>query len=158
MQTESANTPEAAPKNLVQLSIPTPDGAAQTEAMTAATYAKGFSIVTASDSVKAQEARARINTKIKTLTEARLTMTRPIDAAKKVIMDFFAGPIALLEQAKGVFDQKIIAFDNEQDRLRRIEQQRQDEIVAKERRRLQAIADEAARKANEEAAEKRRLA
>jgi len=144
--------------NLVDLKIPQPDGDAATEAMTALTYATEFAIATASDSMKAQEARARLNTKIKTLTEARLALTRPIDVAKKTIMDFFAAPIAKLEEAKRTLDRKIIAWDDEQERIR-LEAQRKAEAEAEtERRRLQAIADEAKRKADEEAAAKRRAA
>lgn len=154
---ETAHTPET-PRNLVQLSIPTPDSKESDSAMTMVAYAEQFAIETTSDSAKAQEARARINTRIKTMTESRLIMTRPLDAAKKTIMDWWNAPISALERAKVIFDKKIIAYDTEQDRLRRLEQQRQEEIAAKERRRLQAIAEEATRKANAEAAEKRRLA
>ncbi len=146
------------PKNLVQLSIPTPAGDAASEAMTAVTYAESFTVTTSSDSAKAQEARARINTKIKALNDARLALTRPIDAAKKVIMDFFAGPVAQFERAKVALDGKILAYDKQQEALRKAEQRRLDKIAEDERRRLQAIADETARKAREEADKKRREA
>ena len=153
-QPESA----AAPQNLVQLSIPTPPGDAAQEAMTAVTYAQAFAITSASDSAKGQEARARLNTKIKTLTEARLSLTRPIDAAKQKIMDFFKDPIAKLTLARDMIDDKVLAWDNEQERIRQAEQRRLDEIARKERERLQMIADEAKRKADAEAAEIRRKA
>jgi len=152
-------SPEAeAPKNLVQLSIPTPAGDAASEAMTAVAYAESFAVGSVSDSAKAQEARARINTKIKALNDARLALTRPIDQAKKVIMDFFAGPVTQFERAKVALDRKIIAYDNEQEEIRRVEQRRLDKIAEDERRRLQAIADETARKAREEADKKHREA
>lgn len=144
--------------NLVQLMIPRPPGDESQESNRALIYAEGFAVTTPSDSAKAQEARARLNTRIKTLTDARMTLTRPIDAAKKTIMDFFAGPIATLTKAKGILDDKVIAFDNEQERLRKVEQARLDNIAEDERRRLQAIADEAKRKADAEAAEKRKEA
>ena len=144
--------------NLVDLKIARPDGDAAGEAMTALTYAESFAITTSSDSVKAQEARARLNTRIKALTDARMTLTRPIDASKKVIMDFFAGPLTTLERAKRLFDQKIIAYDDEQELIRLEAQRKAEAEAAKERRRLQEIADAAQRKAEAEAAEKRRLA
>jgi hypothetical protein len=154
-----APSPDAiAPKNLVQLSIPTPDGDAASESNTALIYAESFAVASASDSAKAQEARARLNTRIKMLTEARMALTRPIDAAKKTIVDFFAGPISTLTRAKGIFDQKILAYDDEQEELRKAEQRRLDKIAEDERKRLQAIADETARKAREEADKKRREA
>lgn len=151
--------PEAAapaPKNLVQLSIPTPAGDAANEAMTAVTYAESFTIADASDSAKAQEARAKINTKIKALNDARLALTRPIDVAKKTIMDFFAGPVAQFERAKVALDRKIIAYDNAQEELRRAEQRRLDAIAETERRRLQAIADEDRRKSEAKAEQLRK--
>lgn len=148
----------ALPKHLVQLSIPTPAGDAAQEAMTAVAYAKAFSVVTASDSAKGQEARARLNTRIKVLTEARLSLTRPIDAAKKVIMDFFAGPILQFTEARDAIDEKVLAYDREQDRVRQAEQRRLDKIAEDERKRLQDIADEAKRKADAEAAAKRKAA
>lgn len=126
--------------------------------MSAMTYAETFAITTSSDSVKAQEARARLNTKINTLKDARMTLTRPLDAAKKTIIDFFAAPILKLERAKNLFDQKIIAWDDEQDRIRQEEQRRVEAKAAAERKRLQDIADEAKRKADAEAAEKRKAA
>ena len=144
--------------NLVDLKIPQPDGDAATEAMTALTYATDFAIATASDSMKAQEARARLNTKIKTLTEARLALTRPIDAAKKTIMDFFASPIAKLEEAKKVLDRKIIAWDDEQERIRIEEQRKAEAAAAAERRRLEEQAAAAKRKAEAEAAAARKAA
>lgn len=149
MQIESANTPDAAP--LVNLSIPTPAGFDAAQGNTALTYANGLVIETAEDSVIAQEARAHINTKIKTLNDARMALTRPIDAAKKVIMDFFGGPIALLEQAKGAIDTKVITFENEQERLRKEEQRKVEEAAQRERDRIQAEANERQREADEKA-------
>jgi hypothetical protein len=144
--------------NLVELNIPKPDDSARTEAMTMVAYAKDFTIASSSDSVKAQEARARIVTRAKALNDARMTLTRPIDAAKKVIMDFFAPTIGQLDDAKVIFDRKIIAWDTEQNRIRQEAQRKEEEKAAAERRRLQAIADAAAQKAAAEAAAKREAA
>lgn len=155
---EQPDAAAAAPKNLVQLSIPTPAGDEASESNKALTYAAALVVASASDSAKAQEARARLNTRIKTLTDARMALTRPIDAAKKTIMDFFAGPIATLTKAKEILDGKVIAYDYQQEELRKAEQRRLDKIAEDERKRLQAIADEAKRKADAEAAAKRKAA
>jgi hypothetical protein len=141
---------------LVQLSIPTPDGDATSESNKALTYARSFVVASAADSAKGQEARARLNTRIKQLTDARLALTRPIDVAKKTIMDFFAGPIATLVTAKTLFDEKILTYDRQQEEIRKAEQRRLDAIAETQRRELQRKADEARRKADEEAAQKRR--
>lgn len=150
--------PAAAPTNLVHLSIPTPAGDEASESNKALIYAEGLQVISVRDSAVAQEARARLNTRIRILNDARMDLTRPIDAAKKKIMDFFAGPIATLTKAKLILDDKVIAWEQQQERLRRIEQARLDKIADDERRRLQAIADEAKRKADAEAAEKRKQA
>src|SRR5258708_1530968 len=121
-KTKSAPSPEpaaAVPRNLVQLSIPTPDGDAASESNKALIYAEGLAVASASDSAKAQEARARLNTRIKVLTDARMALTRPIDAAKKTIMDFFAGPISTLTRAKNILDEKVIAWDTQQEEIDR---------------------------------------
>jgi hypothetical protein len=158
MPTAKPKTTPPPKTNLVELSIPTPAGDAASEGMTAVTYADSFAIASAGDSAKAQEARARINTRIKALNDARMALTRPIDAAKKVIVDFFAGPISAFERAKVVLDRKIITYENEQEAIREAKQRQLDKIAEDERKRLQAIADETARKAREEADKKRREA
>ncbi len=159
-KTKPAPSPEQAlaapPANLVELKIATPEGDAAHEAMNAITYAMHFTVANASDSAKGQEARARLNSKIKSLTEARLALTRPIDAAKKVIVDFFAGPIAKFTEARDQIDAKVISYQDEQEELRRAEQRRLDKIAEDERKRLQAIADEARRKAEAEAEQLRK--
>ena len=67
--------------NLVELSIKRPDDADHAEAMTMVAYAKKFAIESASDSVKAQEARSRIVTRAKALDEARKNGARvPVTA------------------------------------------------------------------------------
>lgn len=148
MQTASANTPESAPAHLVQLSIPTPAGDANAEARRGIAAAQAFVVVDAESSIMAQETRALINTRIKTLTDARLALTRPIDAAKKVIMDFFNGPIGVLEQAKDILDDKVLAFDTEQENIRKDAQRQVEVKAAAERKRLQEEADERQRTAD----------
>jgi hypothetical protein len=144
--------------NLVELFIPKPDDTDTVEAMTMVTYAKSFTIESASDSVKAQEARQDIVTRAKTLDEKRKSMTRPIDAAKKAIMDFFAPTIGHLNDAVVILDRKLVGWEELQKRIRLDAQRKEDERAAAERRRLQAIAEAAAHKAAAEAAAKREAA
>jgi hypothetical protein len=140
--------PAAEPKDLVQHDA--------REAMTAVEYATQFAVTNASDSAKGQEARARLNSRIKDLNERRLKITRKIDESKREVMELFAGPISQFTQARDLLDAKVIAWDAEQDRLRKIEQARLDKIAEDERKRLQAIADEAKRKADAEAEQLRK--
>lgn len=156
-KTKASPSPEAAaPKNM-SVAVPTLIEDAQ-EAMTATTYAKAFAVTSASDSAKGQEARARLNSKIKDLTERRLKITRLIDASKKEVMDLFAGPIMQFTLARDAIDQKVIAWDSEQEELRRAEQRRLDKIAEDQRRELQRKADEAKAKADAEAEQLRKEA
>jgi hypothetical protein len=159
MQTASANTPnQAAATNLVELAIPTPDGVQVSDSMGIETYAQSFNITSAADSVKAQEARARVNTRIKTLTEARMEQTRILDTAKAGLIAWWGNLINPLQRAKVVFDAKILAYDDEQQEIRKEAQRKAEADAKRERDRLQAIADEAARKSREEADAKRKAA
>lgn len=140
----------AAPTELVQRDTQ--------EAMTAVDYANSFAVASASDSAKGQEARARLNSRIKDLTERRLKITRKIDESKREVMELFAGPLQQFTIARDLIDRKVITYQNEQEELRRAEQRRLDKIARDEQERLQAIADEARRKAEAEAAAKREAA
>lgn len=126
------------------------------EAMTAVEYATAFVIKTGSDSAKGQEARARLNSRIKELNERRLTITRKIDESKSEVMKLFAGPIEQFTEARDLIDTKVLAYDREQEALRKAEQARLDKIAEDERRRLQDIADEAKRKADADAEQLRK--
>lgn len=159
MQTESANTPEpAAPAHLVNLSIPTPAEDYNSAAAKALALAESFTVEDAESSVMAQEVRAKLNTRISVLDEARKVLTRPIDVSKQTIMDFFNGPIGLLKKAKTILDTKVLAYDTEQENIRKEAQRKADEIAETERKRLKAEADERQRKADEDAAAKRKAA
>jgi hypothetical protein len=150
--------PAAPPVNSVAIATPTAENPDDIKAMGALTYAETFSIASASDSAKGQEASQRLNMQIEALDNKRKELTRPLDALKKKWMEFFGGPIEKFKKAKGIIDAKVITWQSEQEELRRAEQRRLDKIAEDERRRLQAIADETARKAREEVDKKRREA
>lgn len=116
--------------------------------------AEALTIEFAADSIAAQEIRASVNKQLKDLNEQRLEITRPMDASKAKIMDLFKPVIATLERAIKIFDGKIIAWDNEQEELRKMEQRKVDAAAETERNRLQAISDAALAKGQEGKAEK----
>jgi len=147
-----------ATKNLVSLTVPVPAGDEESKALTAEQWATEFTIENAQDSIKAQEARSRLNTKAKTLTEARLAQTRPIDAAKATIMAWWNKPIQAYERARVILDKKILAYDAEQERIRREAQAKLDAQAAAERKKIEDAAAETARKAQEQADAKRKAA
>lgn len=159
MEPQSANSPETtAPANLVELAIPTPDGVHMADSMGIETYANAFDITSTSDSVKAQEARARVNTRIKTLDEARKAQARLLETAKDGLNAWWGNLIDPLKRAKTVFDQKILAYDDEQKAIAREVQRKAEETAAAARRKLQEEADERTRKAQADAEAKRKEA
>lgn len=93
----------------------------------------------------------------KTLEEARKKITTPLDIAKKAVMDLFRDPSTALEGAELVIKRKMIEYTNEQERRRRVEEERlQREAKAaeeKERKRLQDIADRAKASGKDEKAQ-----
>lgn len=115
--------------------------------------ARRLNIGSAPDSAAAQTARAQINAEIKRLTAVRMGQTKPLDESKKKIMAFFATPLSLLEEALGLYGQKIIAYNEiEAERARKV-QAKLDAESAKERARLQAISEAARAKGQEDKAE-----
>lgn len=83
-----------------------------------------------------------IKAKAASLEEQRKSITKPMDDAKKAVMDLFRGPTELLAKAEGILKGKLLAYQQEQQR-KAAEAQRAAEAAAEaERKRL---ADEAAK-------------
>ena len=97
--------------------------------------------------------------KLDQLNDKRFSITRPMDAAKKAVMDLFRSPQERCEAAIALLKRSMLDYSNEQRRIAD-EQRREAEKAAKaERDRQDAIARqqrEAAEKAEKEAAEARR--
>jgi hypothetical protein len=89
----------------------------------------------AADELKAIKARAT------QLEGQRTGITGPINQALKAINALFKGPADLLEQAERTLKGKMLAYDQEQQRIAAEERRRAEEAAAAERKRL---ADEAA--------------
>lgn len=104
-------------------------------------------MVAAANELKAIKGKAR------DLENRRLSMTRPLDDAKKQIMDFFRQPMQYLVDAEGIIKRGMLAYQNEQERLRRAEEARLRDIAEKERQRLERQAAKAAEQGKAEKAE-----
>ena len=100
----------------------------------------------------------RVKDAQKRLDELRKSMTRPLDAAKKAIMDFFRAPEDKLAKAEAGIKRAMVTYQDEQERLRREEQRRAEEAARRERERLAEQAREAERKAREKAEAERKAA
>jgi hypothetical protein len=79
----------------------------------------------------AQGLMADIKGRIKTLEEIRMGQTRPIDEAKKKIMDFFRSPIQKLEEAKAYLNLIMVNWADEQEKKRKEEEKRLQEEARK---------------------------
>lgn len=86
----------------------------------------------------------RIKAAQKRLDDLRKKITRPIDAAKKAIMDLFREPEDKLARAESGIKRAMLTYADEQERLRREEQRKADEAARKEQERLAAQAAKAA--------------
>lgn len=74
------------------------------------------------------------------LSERRLAITRPLDAAKKSVMDLFKPALDYLEQAEAVCKRKILSYDRKVEEQRRAEQARLEREAAEARAKLDAEA------------------
>lgn len=78
-----------------------------------------------------------IQVKLDNLVEQRMTLTRPLDASKKGIMDLFRDPTERCENAIKALKEAMLAFQREERVRQQAEQKRLEEIARKERIRLE---------------------
>lgn len=147
---------DLAPSTLpASVNIPAPPSAAQ---ILAARDFSEFAAVLTIDSPDmlqlASDELGKVTKLRKELEEVRFSMTRPLDAAKKAIMDFFRPADAFAEQAERAIKGEIARYSTEQERLRR-EAERKAEL---ERQRLAAEQERLRREAEVEATRQRQEA
>ena len=101
----------------------------------------------------------------KRLEEQRKSITKPLDEAKKAVMDTFRPALEFCEQAESTIKRSMLAYDEEQRRIRQEEERKAREKAEAERKRIQeearkkaAAEAEAARKKAAEEAEKLKAA
>jgi hypothetical protein len=123
-------------------------------ALGVATYA----VTTAEQYEGSGELLKRIKAGQKRLEDLRTGITKPLNDALKRVNDLFRAPAEKLVAAERTVKRALVAYSDEQDRIRREEERKAQAAADAERRRLQAIADEAARKAREETERLRREA
>jgi hypothetical protein len=94
----------------------------------------------------------------KHLEDLRTGMTGPLNASLKRINEFFRAPTLRLQTAEGKIKRSLLAYQQEQERIRREHQAKLDAEARQKRERLEAQAREAERKAREKAEAERRAA
>ena len=90
---------------------------AQTEQLLA--LSATYTVATAAQYTDAGEQLKSIKAAAKKLDTLRKSMTQPLDLAKKAIMDFFRAPEEKLARAESGIKRAMIAYSDEQDRIRR---------------------------------------
>lgn len=128
---------------------------AQTETMLA--LGTSYRVTNAGEYATAGLELQRVKAMQKKLDELRKTMTRPMDIAKKAILDFFRTPEEKLVRAENGIKGAMVGYQSEQDRIRRLAQAKADEAARKEREKLAAQAQKAAQKGRHEQAERLEL-
>ena len=128
-------------------SLTLPDSAAMTgRAQQALSFIQSFEIDSQETySLAADELRA-IKTRAAAIEEQRTGITGPINKALKAINDLFRGPADLLAQAERTLKGKMLAWDQEQERIAAEKRRIAEAAAAAERQRL---ADEAAARQRE---------
>jgi hypothetical protein len=130
MSTESILAPIAA------LALPDSAGLAA-RAQQALTFVQSFEIASVEDyGLAADELRA-IKVRANKLEEQRTAITGPINAGLKAVNNLFRAPAEFLAQGERVLKGKMLAWDQEQERLARIEREKAGAIAAAERKRLE---------------------
>ncbi|MFA6142478.1 MAG: hypothetical protein WC738_04195 [Candidatus Omnitrophota bacterium] len=107
---------------------------------------------------KASEVLKTIKGKIKLLDTLRKGITKPLDEAKQKVMDLFRTPLEHYEEAETVLKKGMLTYSEEQEALRRKEQERLERIAAEERRKKAEQEAEWRRKEEEKRKEAEKLA
>lgn len=144
--------------NLVEITVPMPDGSANTAATSALSRVQAMAIRTHDDYVAMASFLAEVKNQFKKTDADREELKAPSLEACRRVDAFFKPALTVLKQAETIAKGKITDYDREQERIRADEQRRQDEIARKERERKEAEAREIERKAREAADTARREA
>lgn len=116
----------------------------QTETQSLVALAGTYTVTTAEEYSASASDLKRIKGALARLDALRKKATRPIDVAKRAVMDLFRGPEEQLTRAEAGVKRAMIAYSDEQQRRQREEQARAEAAARKERERLEAQAAKAA--------------
>ena len=104
---------------------------------------ESFEIVSADAYAAAGDDLRAIKAKYKEVDTLRKTLTKPLDESKSKIMAFFKVPLDNLKAAEGAVNTAMVGWHSEQERLRKIEEDRIREDQRKEATRLAKLAENA---------------
>jgi hypothetical protein len=145
------NTATAQPAAVVGEVIPREVTQAAATATATLTQAEAWVVDSAEMYALAAEELRDIATKERKLEEARLGITRPMDEAKRRIMDLFRAPAENLAKARKLVNDSMLEWKRAEDKRIAREQAAAEAAAAEERRLARIAADEAQAKADAEA-------
>lgn len=112
--------------------------------------AKEFKIATNVSYRLAGEELKKIKGAVKRLEDLRTSITKPMDVAKKAVMDLFRDPAEWLANAERTIKAAMVTYQNELDRLAREERARAEQAAREEQDRLAAASVQAAERGDME--------
>ena len=112
--------------------------------------AQRFTIASSDDYVQASEILKTVKGRYQEIEAKRKGMTAPLDEAKKRIMDFFRQPLEQLSNAERQIKSAMLAFMQEQEKVRREQEEQLQALARAERERLNKITAEKISQAVEE--------
>lgn len=134
----------------MDIKITTPDESQLTaSAEKQLNLARAYKITTPALYAAAADDLKSIKSKLTELDTQRKSITKPLDEAKAAVMNLFRPAIDFLQQAESTIKGSMLAFDEEQERLRQEEERRLRAAQEEERQRIQQAAERAAREARE---------
>jgi len=118
-------------------SLTIPDSAAlTTRAQAALGFIESFTIANGEDYGLAAEELQAIKRKANALESQRTAITGPINTGLRAINDLFRGPAELLARGESMLKTKMLAYDQEQERIAAEARRKAEELAAAERKRL----------------------
>ena len=104
---------------------------------------ENFEVVSQIDYAAAGEDLKIIKAKYKEVDKLRKSLTRPLDESKSKLMAFFKVPLDNLKAAEGAVNKAMVGWYAEQERIRKIEEDRIRDAQRKEATRLAKLAEKA---------------
>ncbi len=113
----------------------------------------GYAIVSQKAYQFSAEDLKKIKAKANELDGLRKSLTKPLDESKKRIMEFFKKPLTLLSSAEQSIKSAMISWQQEQEKVRKAEEQRLADAQQKEADRLARLAAAAEKRGDDKKAE-----
>lgn len=112
--------------------------------------AQCFTIISNDGYIKAGEILKTIKGRYQEIEAKRKEMTLPLDETKRRIMDFFRQPLEQLSNAERLIKGAMVGFTQEQEKIRREEEQRIQALAREEQERLDKLVMEGIAQAQKE--------